>query len=314
MKRFLFEFAKFSAIQMAFLSLFLGLFYGVNFTNDPMAAIVDKERRIKETPGERIIIVGDSGAPFGIVSPMIGDAFPGYHPLNSGLAAGFGHRVLLGEVAPDIHPGDIVIICFVYELFVRNQVNAFIFPISSHNFDVFWSLDHRDLDFLGTNGFMLVKTAMRHARRVTFDDLDKPFPGPYARNSYNEYGDIVDHYGLPTPEGRSLSIKQLDFGNFEYARDVIGDLNRFAAEAREKGATVYFLFPAISEQSYDDHGPAMEAFADIMESELDFPVLNRPGDSVFPESMFYDTSYHLSGEGAHARTAQLIEALQEREE
>ncbi|GHC00586.1 hypothetical protein [Cerasicoccus arenae] len=311
MKRFIATFVCFAAIQLLIMTVLLGLFFNVHFEKDPMAAIIDKKRNLKETPGERIIVVGDSGSPFGIVSPEIEKAFPDRHPINAGLAAGFGHRVLIGVVDDEVHAGDVVVICFVYEMFTRNLVNEFLFLLSSQEPSVFLSLDWRDGKFFTDNAFILFKDSMRHARKIAFNPLDRDYEHPYARNSYNEYGDIYAHYGLETPEGRSLTIKDMEFGDFDYARDVIGDLNRFAEEWQERGAQVFFLFPDVSEESYAIHGEKMNAFAELMHEELEFPILNEPVDAVQPEENFYDTPYHMKEAGARARTARLIEALKE---
>ncbi|MEO0795059.1 MAG: hypothetical protein AAFX93_07855 [Verrucomicrobiota bacterium] len=311
MKRFLLTLALFLAVQAPILGLFLGLYYGVHFENDPMAAIVDKERRLKETLGPRIIVVGDSGVPFGTVSPMIKEAFPQYNPLNSGLAAGFGHRVLLGEVEAAVQPGDMVVVCFVYELFTRNLLNAFFYPLSAQDPDVYLSLDQRDMSILGDNAFILVKSAMHHSRKLLFDPIDKAFAHPYARNSYNEFGDIDAHYEMERPVGRPLTIKELEFDDFEYAAEIIQDINAFSAACEAKGAKVVFLFPAISEESYQKHGAKMDRLAEVLESALTVPLLNRPNEAVFPKAMLYDTPYHLTGEGARQRTERLVEALRE---
>lgn len=309
MKRFFQQFALFAAIQALILAAFLGVYFGVHFEDDPMAAIRDKEQRLKDTPSPRLIVVGDSGVGFGIVSPMLEEAFPGYHALNSGLAAGFGHRILLGEVAPEVRAGDVIVICLVYDIFDRNVINEFIFLLAAQDPDIFLSLDERDANFLFDNAFYGVRVAMHQTRKVAFNPLDKDFPDPYARHSYNEHGDIDAHFGEGSVEGRSLTIDALDLDDLTYAHEVIADLNQFAAEAEAKGALVYFLFPDVSEQSYANFGDEMNRLNSLLQAELNFPVLNTPVEAVQPESEFYDTPFHLTEEGARNRTKRLIEAL-----
>jgi len=309
MKRFLQQLALFAAIQAVILGGYLGTYFGVHFEDDPMAAIRDKERRLKETPSPRLIVVGDSGVGFGIISPELKEAFPDYHPLNSGLAAGFGHRILLGEVTPEVKPGDVIVICLVYELFKRNLLNEFIFLLAAQDPDIFLSVDERDMPYLLDNAFYGIRVAMHQSRKVAFNPLDKDYPDPYARDSYNEYGDVAGHYGDGPVAGRDLSLKALDLDDLTYAREVVEDLNAFAAEAEAKGATVYFWFPDVSEKSYADFGAEMDRLADLLTAELTFPVLNRPADAIQPEAAFYDTPYHLLEAGARDRTQRLIEAL-----
>lgn len=309
MKRFVQQIALFVAIQTLILAGFLSVYFGVHFEDDPMAAITDKEQRLKETPSPRLIVVGDSGVGFGIVSPMLEEAFPEYHPLNNGLAAGFGHRILLGEVAPELREGDVVVICLVYDIFDRNVINEFIFPLAGHDPDIFLSLDERDLNFLFEHAFYGIRVAMHQTRKVAFNPLDKDYPDPYARDSYNEYGDIDAHHDMPLPETRRHSLEALDLDELEYAREVIADLNEFAAEAEAKGASVYFWFSDVSEQSYADFGDEMNRLNALLQGSLNFPVLNTPSEAVQPVEVFFDTPYHLTEEGARNRTQRLIEAL-----
>lgn len=309
MKRFLVQFALFAAIQAVILGVFFGVYFGLPFENDPMAAIADKEKLLKETPSPRLIVVGDSGVPFGIVSPELAKAFPDRHPVNAGLAAGFGHRVLLGEVEPEIREGDVIIVCFVYEMFARNLLNNFFFLLSGQDPDVYLSLDKEDYGFIGDNAALLVKNAMHHARKVAFNPIDRSYPDPYARTSYNAYGDIDAHWKLDYPSERNRNLEELDLGDLEYANEVIEDINEFAAIAEERGAKVYFLFPDVTEKSYADFGDEMNRLAAKLEAELNVPLLNRPADAVQVEAHFYDTPYHLMQAGAEDRTARLIAAL-----
>lgn len=309
MKRFVLNLALFVALQGVVLAVFLGVYFGVHFEDDPMAAIRDKETRLRETPGKRLIVVGDSGVGFGMVSPMLDEAFPDYHPLNSGLAAGFGHRILLGEVAPRVRAGDVVVICLVYDIFDRNLLNEFFFLLLAQDPDIMLSLDHRDWPYLLDNAFYGVRVAMHQTRKVAFNPLDKEFPDPYARHSYNDYGDIDAHFGEGPVAGRELSVGHLNLDELEYAREVIADLNEFAAAAEARGATVYFWFADVSEQSYVDHGAEMNRLAELLDAELAFPALNSPAEATQPESVFYDTPFHLTEEGARNRTERLIQAL-----
>lgn len=309
MKRFLANVALFAAIQAPLFALFLGLYFGVHYEDDPMAAIVDKEQLLAATPSPRIVFVGDSGVPFGIVSPMVAEAFPGRHPVNMGLAAGFGHRVLLGETLPEIREGDVVVVCFVYEMFSRNLLNEFIFPLCAQDPDIMLSFNRDDWVIFGDKALYLMRIAMRHARKLVFTPLDTPGTQPYARSSYNEYGDIDAHYEMEPPPGRSRSVQHLDLGDLDYAREVVVALNEFAAECEARGAQVYFLFPAISEESYRAHRGEMDRLAALLEAELDPPLLNRPRETTLPEPSFFDTPYHLTGPAARQRTGLLIEAL-----
>ena len=69
-----------------------------------------KVRMLEVTPGPRIILVGGSGAAFGVDSALMERELPGYSVVNFGMYAALGTTVMLDLSQPHIREGDIVLL------------------------------------------------------------------------------------------------------------------------------------------------------------------------------------------------------------
>ena len=63
-----------------------------------------------ESDKPRLIIVGGSAAAFGVDSTLLAQELPDYQPINFGLYAALGTRVMLDLSIDELRPGDIVIV------------------------------------------------------------------------------------------------------------------------------------------------------------------------------------------------------------
>ena len=80
--------------------------YGDTF----MGELKSKYERLKETPGQRIVLVGGSGVAFDCDSEMIDEIFPSYEVVNFGMYAGLGTKAVMDLSEAYIREGDIVIL------------------------------------------------------------------------------------------------------------------------------------------------------------------------------------------------------------
>ena len=80
--------------------------YGDTF----MGELKSKYERLKETPGQRIVLAGGSGVAFDCDSEMIDEIFPSYEVVNFGMYAGLGTKAVMDLSEAYIREGDIVIL------------------------------------------------------------------------------------------------------------------------------------------------------------------------------------------------------------
>lgn len=74
-----------------------------------LAAAYDKDRRLRTTPGERIILVGGSNVAFSMDSRILEERY-GLAPVNMGLQAPLGVRFMTRHVAEYVRSGDVVVV------------------------------------------------------------------------------------------------------------------------------------------------------------------------------------------------------------
>ena len=88
-----------------------------------LAAVLEKDRIIRNTPSPKIILVGGSNLAFGIDSRMMQDSL-GLNVVNMGLYAKLGLKYMLAQVRPYIQRGDVVVVVPEYDQFYGEFANG----------------------------------------------------------------------------------------------------------------------------------------------------------------------------------------------
>ncbi|AMR32025.1 hypothetical protein A0256_11640 [Mucilaginibacter sp. PAMC 26640] len=270
-----------------------------------IGAIVDKHAYANKMESPRIIFCGGSNVAFGVDSKAIEQA-TGLPVVNMGLNASLGLDFMINEIRDIVRPGDIVIISPEYYLEVagsygfKKQAQR-IYPPAGKYFK-------RTADQLLHDFFI---DDLQHNFYITFSNLTghaiRKFPTNvvYSRGSFNENGDVVRNFD-PHPSHEFLKKVIL---SYQENQD-IPVLNDFKTFADQKGVKVYFLYPAFDELIYHSRADVIKAFDRDLQRDLKIPILNTPENSVFADSLFYDTEYHLTPKGRELRGKRIIEILQ----
>jgi len=310
MRRFLVELTKFFAIQTVIFGACAITFFGYPNKHHYLAASQDKEARLKSLSGPRMIIVGDSGAAYGIYSPILEERFPDYAPVNMALMAAVGLPTMLAEVRNELREGDVVVIILAYQHFDRYVKSWEYFNYLAYRPDMMFSKPLRETTEMTEIAFFFFHRAIHSLRRTLTIGPHVPRDPPMHREGFNEYGDLVSHHVMTPTPNLDFSMADLSFSQLGYTETIIKDLNAFEAKAKKRGASVYFLFPAISESTWNENGEIIQEISDYVVRELDFPALNRPDDVIYADSDFFDTFYHLTGDAAKRRTSALADDLE----
>ena len=126
----------------------------------------------------------------------------------------------------------------------------------------------------------------------------------YSRETFNKYGDAVAHLGIPAPgkiSGRVLF-------NYKFWEGIEG-INEFAAYAEKRNVKVFYLFPDYPFSEYAENQKAVTHLQSDLKNNLKIEILNTPADFLFPDSLFYDTIYHLNITGRNERTNKMIDLM-----
>lgn len=276
-------------------------------TSDYMDAIIDKHNRLENIVSPRLIFVGGSNLAFGIDSKKIQDSI-GLQVVNLGLHAGLGLEYIINEIKLTAKPSDIVILSIEYFLGIKG--NYELQKHSARNFTLaneFYTKNYyTDIKtFFAKELPKNLQTNLNQLYRLSINTtVNSDTSSVYSRSSFNIYGDVIRHLNKPLPN------KLNDRGKFTYKYwEGIDYLNEFVNYAKINNIQIYFLYPNYPDTEYNVNKEVIMKYANDIENDLNIQVLNNTNDFVFPDSLFYDTVYHLNKLGREKRTNRLIEIL-----
>ena len=270
------------------------------------AALVDQYLRLITLPGKRLIIVAGSSGSLGLNSNLLAERYPDYEIVNFSGSYLFGIRPLLAYVSNNIHEGDVVI--FAPEYYQGMYGNLSISGIANWMYleSNYTMLDELDLTKV-RESILDTFAEFMNQRREIFPETQEPY-GLYARSVFNEYGDVAvnrNHKREAEPFLPDAEIVN------EISVQMYSDV---FATITEKGGLCLFSFPPVSDAyaPREELTPAYDAFTQkVTQTFAGLPctVISSAADYIFPAEQFYDNRYHMTSEGADARTLQLIADL-----
>ena len=286
------------------ISLF-ALLSPAQYDNSFVGALDDKVERLKNTDGNRIIVVGGSSVAFGLDSALL-EEYTGMPVVNFGLYAALGTKLMLDLSRPEIREGDVIVLApeldpETLSLFFSAE-NTLMAADGSP--ELLGSLPAGDLFKLFGNMWGFAKDKLGYMRHPE----TKPSPeGVYSSSSFNEYGDIE----YPRPENimhgyadteNSVKLDPACYGDafFEFA----DYLNRYIRYAERRGASVYFSFCPINEMGVAA-GADTDALVGLLKDNIDCEFISEIDNYILEAGYFYDTNFHLNDTGVTVRTMRL---------
>lgn len=314
---------KFIYTIIAFSSIVVSLYYLLSFSvksdyigNDYMSAIVFKHNRVKNLNRPKIIFAGGSNLALGLNSELIEKELNA-PVVNLSLHAGLGLDFMLNELKAVIIKNDVVFLSTEYFLDLTGELELKRLTSNYYSDARKYYID----DELNSFAYWLNYSKQSVSRsldltRINLEALDlsqnpiqkeKSDEDVYSRNGFNKYGDVISHLNkVPSP--KKLNGRML-FKYFYW--DGINQLNEFHKYAKEKGVTVFFVYPNYCESQFNQNKNVINKLALDMSKDLKMEILNSPSDFVYPDSLFFDTVYHLNKEGREKRTKRMIELIKQ---
>ena len=250
-------------------------------------AIIDKHSRLKSLPSPKLITIGGSNAMFGFDSEYMERRLK-IPVQNMALGASLGLTFMLNEVREDLKKDDIVLLSLEYYLDEGDEnIKLFLvelYPQSEkyveykNNYERFKiNCNYVFRELRNYLLFSLLSTDKIHNDEV------------YGREAFNKNGNIKEELRLKA----KLALNDVKIlGKKDYAES-IAKINMFIKYAKSKQAKVFFVFPPLAEIQYKENFEAIEDIYIQYQKKLEAQILNKPTDSVYPDSCFYDTIYHL---------------------
>ncbi len=186
---------------------------------------------LDNTPSPRIVFVGGSNLAFGLDSKRIEDSF-NLPVLNYGLHAGIGLKFMVDDVEQYVRKGDIVIFVPEYEHFYGTACGEpqTLAPLIAYS-------NWAKCDLL--NGHQILQVLLGIPSVIRESAMQGYSKKGYKASGFNEYGDEVLHWTLPSSFISSQPIK----GEFDESFGLY--FVRQLYEIEKKGCKVIIIPPVI---------------------------------------------------------------------
>lgn len=287
-------------------------------SNNYFVALVDKNELLEKTPSPRIIFTGASNLAFGLDSKKIEEEF-NMPVVNMGLHGDFGLAFILNNVKSNIKQGDIVIISLEYfldKIYYKDVAYATHFypkgkDFIDYDYDYYsqkvkYYINEAQLNRQRFFNFLFEKIIrFKEAKVFVSSEVSSYDTLIYSRSAFNSNGDVISHLDRkPLTELKGKTpIVAIDYDK------CIEKLNEFSEYAEQHGAKVYFTFPSYPQSEFEKNYKPIKNFESQLKENLKIPIVSTVEDFIFPDSLFFDTVYHLNKQGREQRTNKTIEIL-----
>ena len=251
----------------------------------------------------KIVIIGGSGCGFGLNSELLYEKYR-MPVVNTGTHASIGIVMQLKIFENKFTENDIVIIIPEYQQFYKNfgfgTENETMYRILYNNYPSAL----RYLSFI--QAISILKFIPQYFKKAAFlhkgANIDNN--SPYSKHSLNRFGDVTNwEYRKHKNDIEADTIKSTAPNT-----KIISFLDKFISRQEKKGARCLLFPPAYMEGSYNNS----KLFIDTLDYSLlqqGIPFSTSTERYKFVDTLFYDTDYHLTYEGAMLRTKMLIEDI-----
>lgn len=245
----------------------------------------------------KIIIIGGSGCGFGIDSKALSEHYD-MPVINTGTHAGIGLRLQLEIFKKYISNDDIVLVVPEFSNFSKNyfwggettvRIFSSLYPDGYRRCSVIQFLHL--LTFTPKHFFNSIQAGL-------------PLPeSPYSKYALNEFGDVTNfnvrnHQQLklyPDLRHRNPFVRKY---LLEYYREV-----------ESSGAKMLLLPPSLALSNFENSRLFINHLYEAYASGPEPHFIALPDRYALPDSMYFDSPYHLTYEGVHYRTALMIEDI-----
>lgn len=269
-------------------------------------------RRLEDSPGKRLILVGGSNVAFGVdvglLEHMLAQYGCEYTVCPFGLYAAVGTSAMLELSQGQLREGDIVVLAVE----PTGETLSAYFGASA-----FWKCAEEAPELLAAVspahqaalagnyiGFLQERASISRT-----GDFPKP-EGAYAKSSFGENGNMSFYRA-----GNIMALgwdtgAPVDLAEVSVSPDFARQVNDYCRNARERGAQVYLSFSPVNRSALTG-GPEEGAAAYFRTclNAFDCPVISDPNRYILDSGWFYDSNFHLNSAGAVLRTCLLAEDL-----
>ncbi|MCL1942782.1 MAG: hypothetical protein FWF54_04450 [Candidatus Azobacteroides sp.] len=300
MKKFLLKFIVFAFIGLVMIFILILLPPTPKVSESLLFIDERKDSLLIYVDSPRILFVGGSNLSFGLNSQTIKDSLH-LNPINTAVDAAIGLKYMMENTGQYIKKGDIVVLIPEYHYFFTDYNNASeeltrtIFDVNINKIKLL-SIDQLLLNFP-----YLCKLASSKCIPAEYTHVEKS--DVYSVHSFNQYGDVYPAY-------RENRMHFLPYEKItdSFKSEVIQGIRDFERNIYAKEGILLISYPALQDSSYIN----LEESIKRVENEYrknGFTILGTPQKYMMPDSLFFNTPYHLNNKGVAVRTKLLIEDI-----
>lgn len=244
---------------------------------------------------KKIVIIAGSNGGFSINSQILHDSLK-LPVINTSTHAGIGVRMQFEMYKDLLEKGDIVIFCpEYYSDKKRLYGESTLFRIMS---------THMPEAYLKMN-FMQWYNTFRyvgiHCQKSIEHVNNQPFDGAYSERSVNCFGDISfprEHHEIKDEYHFKGNMDKETTAYYQYIHEF----------SKGKGINLIYLPPTLIESNYISQKSQIDSLVSFMQDN-NIPFRATPKRYVFNDSLFFDSPYHMTTQGAIIRTKNLVEDI-----
>lgn len=248
-----------------------------------------------------IVLMGGSSVAFGYNSPFLAEESK-MQIINAGLLAGIGIKFMVEETFPFLKKGDILVFSPEYEILSCNSEGSYFTTlVYLGGMDYVKKMDVAQWRALiqntpnyirGKIEYSIVKYFLPHMK-------DKSI---YRLSAFNPYGDFIPHWGKSHPP---ILIESKTEIPPKTNKAFLSWLTNELQEISEKGVHIVMLPPVLAQSAYNNQKGNIHTIDSLLRSS-GIPFICHPSAMSYPDSLFYDTKYHLDSLGAAIHSKDLI--------
>lgn len=249
---------------------------------------------LDSVPSPRLVLVSGSSVAFGFDCQSLGSEL-GMNAINAGTSSIIGLRFILNDIMPRLNAGDVVI--------VAPELEHFDYVYCGENEGLASAVIYSGPDAMKLLNFRQLLVFMAGLPGHIKHNNSEP-SARYNAGNFNAVGDEVNH--LQLKQSRDLPRSEPFSGDVD--RSALADLKLKFNEMRARGCEVVFVWPTCIESFYKENIAGIQQLQSAFDEYGLQPV--APADYfVEPDSMVFDTPYHLNAAGRAENTRRLLTLL-----
>ena len=249
--------------------------------NDYIDAIIDKHKRVKSIKGKQLLLIAGSNIAFGIDSKIISDSI--HLPVtNMGLAAGLGVDFILNEAKDLLKPNDIAVL----SIECLGSLEGDYLSKYKAKKALSYTGNYFKADY---NAELIIDNYLIRNRLIHLKDAGTSNKNTvYGRKYFNEYGDLTSHKSKPHSSNLMLPPAQ----NTDKL-EIIAAINEFTQYCKAHNISVFYTYPSIAKSAYTKYAKLIDNFSAHLNKIENLEILDTLAESVKPDSLFFDSIFHL---------------------